>query len=155
MKLTPLRQWICDTCGEVIQKPEDGYVQFHQDENGNYDDFIIVHHYSASPLKGKFEKGCYRYDLDLDLKHFLGEKGLVRLLSLIDVGQHINPKLDKPRASNIRKWVNFVRRLQTPYYEEARLYWELAEQDGFFDGANEVWPYLPDTLKELIEKYSE
>jgi uncharacterized protein YlaI len=25
MKLKPLKQWICDSCGELIKKPEDGW----------------------------------------------------------------------------------------------------------------------------------
>jgi hypothetical protein len=34
--------------------------------------------------------------------------------------------------------VEFTRRLTVPYYEEAQLYWNQAEQDGLFDGANEI-----------------
>lgn len=30
MPMKPLSQWICDICGEVIQEPKDGYVQFHK-----------------------------------------------------------------------------------------------------------------------------
>ena len=26
MRLIPLKQWICDSCGEVIEKPEDGWL---------------------------------------------------------------------------------------------------------------------------------
>jgi hypothetical protein len=53
MKLVPLKQWICDTCGEVIERPNEGYVQFVDSNNdGNYDDFVIVHHAAYSPLKG-------------------------------------------------------------------------------------------------------
>lgn len=155
MKLRPLRQWICDTCGEIIQKPEDGYVQFHKDENGHYDDFIIVHHYPASPYKDQSKEGCYRYNSDLDLEIYLGEQGLVQLLALIDPGQHKRKVLDKPYVSNIRKWVELVRRLHVPYYEEARRYWKRAEQDGFFIDANEAWPYLPKHLKMLIEEYGD
>ena len=46
-----------------------------------------------------------------------------------------------------------MRRLTIPYYEEARLYWSRAEADGFFDGANEVWLYMPHNLEALIERY--
>jgi hypothetical protein len=43
--------------------------------------------------------------------------------------------------------------VQLPYYEEARFYWNDARRDGYFTGANEVWIYLPSTLKELIQLY--
>ncbi|WP_054749993.1 hypothetical protein [Ruminiclostridium josui] len=49
MKLKPLGQWICDVCGEVIQSPKDGYVQWNRNLNQEIDDFVIVHHFSASP----------------------------------------------------------------------------------------------------------
>ncbi|MDH5468489.1 MAG: hypothetical protein OEY25_13820, partial [Candidatus Aminicenantes bacterium] len=26
--LEPLKQWICDSCGQVIKTPEDGYVEW-------------------------------------------------------------------------------------------------------------------------------
>lgn len=153
MKLIPLKQWICDECGELIEKPEDGYIQFHYDENNDCDDIIIVHHYPKSPLKDKRKDGCYRYRFDLDLKSHLGEDGIAWMLSLLDWGPHIEREFKRLRTINIRKWVETFRRLHTPYYEEARLYWDLAEQDGYFDGANEVWPYIPDNLKTLIDRY--
>jgi hypothetical protein len=45
-----------------------------------------------------------------------------------------------------------------PYYEEARLYWNQAEQDGLFDGATrfrfislEHWSKLSATRENLLE----
>ena len=43
MKLIPLKQWICDTCGEIINSPEQGYFQFNVTDK-KIDYFIIVHH---------------------------------------------------------------------------------------------------------------
>jgi len=153
MQLKPLEQWICDTCGEVIKCPEDGYVQFKKGDKGGHDDFIIVHHLAVSPRKGNNKNGCYQYNADSDLKSYLAVDGLARLLALVDPGEHKCDELKHPNTGNFRKWVDFVRRLQLPYYEEARLYWSEAEQDGFFDGAGETWPYLPRNLNYLIEKY--
>ncbi|WP_054749991.1 hypothetical protein [Ruminiclostridium josui] len=56
-------------------------------------------------------------------------------------------------VADIRKWIDFYRRLQLPYYEEARQYWEEAISDGYFDDANEIYIYLPEKLKRMIEHY--
>lgn len=31
MKLTPLKQWICDSCGGIIEKPKDGWWEYIHD----------------------------------------------------------------------------------------------------------------------------
>lgn len=28
MELQPLKQWICDTCGEIIEAPHDGWLEW-------------------------------------------------------------------------------------------------------------------------------
>jgi len=38
--------------------------------------------------------------------------------------------------------------------KKARLYWNEAIDDGYFDGANEVLIYSVNFLKTLVEKYS-
>lgn len=57
------------------------------------------------------------------------------------------------RVRDVREFVEFARRLTIPHYEEARKYWSSANSDGFFYGGNEIWIYLPQTLKSLIERY--
>lgn len=151
MKLIPLKQWYCDTCGKIIEKPEDGYVQFHYNEDHVYDDFIIVHHAPESPLR-KHGRDCYKYHSDCELKSFLGTHGLVEVLALLDPGPYHTPKF-KERVINVRKWADFVRRLQLPYFEEARIYWERASADGYFGDSNEIYIYVPDKLKSMIEHY--
>ena len=74
------------------------------------------------------------------------------LRELLDVLYH-DPNYGGPRVEDIREFIEFARRLALPYYEEARLYWPKAEQDGFFDGANEIWIYLPITLEKLVRTY--
>ena len=156
MRLKPLQQWVCDTCGEIIEKPEDGYVQFGPfGPMTGYTDFIIVHHLSASPRKNICRDGCYKYHSDIDLSHYLGTNGISSLLALVDPGVLMRPVLPTASTSDFRKWVELFRRLQTPYYEEARLYFDRAYNDGFFDGANEIWPYLPDTLRYIVEHYAD
>lgn len=153
MKLEPLKQWICDTCGEIIEKPEDGYVQWNKNDDLLIDDFVIVHHRTASPLK-ESKNACYKYDFDSNLESFLDYKGLVNLHSLVDPGPYHMPEC-KIFVKDFRKWLDFYKRLQLPYYEEARLYWERAMHDGYFGDSNELYIYLPENLKAMIKYYEQ
>lgn len=158
MKLIALRQWVCDECGELIRKPEEGYVEWLVDDKHIRYGFRIVHHALASPRQ--LDGNCYRYTdergrRDMDLEQFLGAGGIVKMLSFINMGSLHDDFDAKPRIKSSGEWVKLFKRLQVPYYEEARLYWDKAEEDGFFDGANEIASYLPETLKELIERYGE
>ncbi len=150
--LQPLQQWVCDTCGGIIERPEDGYFQYDRDDNLKTHSFIIVHHKSKSPRHTN--DGCYQHDHDDSLTSYIGANGLVNLLSLVDVGRYHNVDNDVD-TSDIVGWCDIVRRLHTPYYEEARLYWNRAIAEGYFDDINEVGIYRPGYLKKLIEYYSE
>lgn len=151
MKLIPMKQWVCDVCGEIIEKPEDGYVQWHRNSNGQIDDFIIVHHLTASSRKNHSGE-CYKYSSDRDLKSFLGEHGVLELHALLDPGPYHMPECNI-FVTDIRKWIDFYKRLQLPYYEEARQYWGRASHDGYFGDSNEIAIYLPENLKKMIEHY--
>ncbi len=153
--MEPLRQWICDVCGKVIEKPEDGYVVWGTNEQGKIDKIRILH-------KNNHVNGCvtgcdhdhgHRYPSSLPVESFLGDDGKVRLLSLIDPGPDFQAEYQE-HIANMRLFLEFFRRVQLPYYEEARLYWEKARADGYFAGANEIWTYLPRNLKMLIDEYS-
>ena len=155
--LVPLQQWICDHCGEIIQRPEDGYAEWISDcENSSKGakGFKIVHHAPASPRQPHGD--CYFYEASsLALSDMIGPTGLVRLLAHLDVGPQHDPDANRsPRIANFREYTEFFRRLHVPYYEEARQYWSKAKDDGFFDGASEVWIYMPRTLQKLVERYA-
>ena len=60
-----------------------------------------------------------------------------------------------PVVPEIASFVDVWRRLQIPYYEEARLYLAAARQDGEFGDQNEVSVFLPDTCLSIIERYEE
>ncbi len=147
MELKPLEQWICDTCGQVIMTPADGYLEIARDENRLISDMCIVHHSCKSPIGN-----CYSgYAGSLPLTAVTGQDGLAYMLSLIDPGENFCEY--RPRISNMRKVVEIFRRLHLPYYEEARLYWAEAQYEDYWGGANEVWTYQPQHLAELCEYY--
>jgi hypothetical protein len=153
MKLRPLKQFYCDVCGELIESPDEGYLQWLKgpatEEGYEIFGFRVVHHFPHSPKSAHNPDGCYYPQgapvADLDLPHFMGPDGLVCLLDLLT---HRQPPKD------IQEFLEIIRRLHIPYYEEARKYRQKAVEEGFYDGANEVWPYLQDTLKAIIERYS-
>lgn len=156
MRLRPLEQFVCDTCGEIIDTPEQGYIEWLDDKKAGR--FNIVHHSLRSPLKPS--RSCYQHEnaygrSDSALQDFLGSRGVVEMLSFIDVGHYHRPEYHGPDVADLREWTEVARRLFIPHYEEARLYWDRALADGFFEGANELWPYLPETLQKLIEQYGE
>jgi hypothetical protein len=158
IRLKPLQQWVCDGCGELIQEPAHGYLEWLQEDHKAHG-FRVVHHAPRSPRRSG-GGSCYRYTnhfgrSDLDLKTFLGPTGVPVLLRFLDPGPYHVPEYVGPEVRDVREWVELFRRLHTPYYEEAYLYWNRADQDGYFDGANEVWLYLPDTLRHLIERFGD
>jgi hypothetical protein len=150
MNLNP-QQWICDTCGEIIESPSDGWLEWRYDGPRGAHDFRIVHHKSKSP----HEDGCYQHEgpgrRGSPLDCYVGSDGLATLLSFLDFG-NLHPQ-DRPQVVNKRELAELIRRLMLPHYEEARLYWPEAKQDDFFEGANEYWPYLQRTLTQVIEQY--
>ena len=75
----------------------------------------------------------------------------------MDMGKTLVPDADYvgPRIDNFREYTDLLRRLFLPYYEEARNYWQIAENDGEFIESNEVTMYQEWKLKEIIEKYSD
>jgi hypothetical protein len=90
---------------------------------------------------------------DLHLESMLGPGGLVEMLSFIDAGPYHEPKYQGPQVGDFREFAEIMRRLFVPYYEEARLYWDRAKEDGYFDDANEVWLYLPATSESVVRRY--
>ena len=166
-KLQPLKQWYCDTCGKIIQKPDEGYLEWRDKEVGSGDTrrrvmygFRIVHQATYSPLKErKGRDGCYYSNAerggDLDLPFFLGTQGLIEAANWIDLGSAWDEEYRGPEVENLREWAVIFRRLHLPYYEEARPYLEQAKAGGEFGDNNEVSFYLPETLKEIIKYYTE
>jgi hypothetical protein len=164
--LEPLKQFICDTCHQVINSPEDGWIEwiskFSEDkERIESHSFRIVHHHSTSPQATPYNEGCYQHSRkigrsDSHLHHFLDENyKMANILTFLDIGPYHDPDYKTTEITDMRQYVETVRRITIPHYEEARLYWEHAKEDGYFNGANQLWIYGVENLKILIEEYGD
>lgn len=153
--LEPLKEYICDSCHNVISAPEDGWVEWissTDEKTGKilYKNFRICHH-SDTCQKHKFAKICS----DLPLSEFIGHKGIVRLLALLDQGSYHEEEYSGSKIEDMRAFVTFMRRLTIPYFEEARQLLDVARSSEFLQGSSEVHMYLPTTLKSVILEFGE
>ena len=171
MKLRPREQWICDTCGEVIEKATDGWCEWlrtDQADGWKKYAFRIVHHASASPRnphrpnrRQLRSESCYQYDAradkgDCHLDRLVGPEGLPMLLAMVDVGPIHDETYSGPWVKNLREWTELVRRLALPHYEEARQYWDQALSQGYLSGGqNEYAIYSQETLRRIIEDFAD
>lgn len=152
--LKPLQEWICDTCGEVIASPNDGWVEW-RESKGKRHHFRIVHNLRHTPYAAK--GGTCQYsskerDGNLYLSDMVGHVGLARLISWVDVGEWHKDQYEGPSVFSLREWATLFRRLHLPYYEEARLCTQELE-DFRSGGANEILFYLPEQLKRIVEAH--
>lgn len=142
--LEPLKQWYCDVCGEVIEKPSDGYVIFRSDDDHRHHDFTIIH-------QGKCDNK--RYPMSLALDDFLGPDGLSMVLSFLSPGPVKRALGDEGdhQVQDFDEYVDFVRRVQVPHYEDARrLYREDHDVLDRLSDDNEVGPYIQETMVRLL-----
>ena len=152
--LTPLTYWYCDTCDGIIEKPEDGNVIWQMGssrqmgDRSGYHDFKIVHKSGCN-----YDRRVYMAWMPLGI--FLGEYGKSFLLSFLSSGPIIfNVNRGTHRyVGSIDDFVDLFRRVQTPYYEEARR--RFGDESLLYDlsADNEYAPCLVKNLKQIIEKY--
>lgn len=147
MKLLPLSQWKCDACGQIIDRPEMGWVEWlaGPTRGTKAHAFRIVHNSSRC----QYPSTARVYDIHL--LHLLGPDGLATLLALLAPGGQTGNREDG--VASLDEWGELVRRLHVPYYEEARQYWTDAEADGFFAGPAEHAPYSQATLLGILSRY--
>jgi hypothetical protein len=139
------KSWICDVCQQPIDSVESGYVIWKSSFNGGKErDFKIIH-----------QSDCDLDDHDCSsaLRDFLGLDGLNLLLSHLSPGPVRKHFESAPRADipDLDEFVDFIRRVQFPYYDQARrLFNHPKFLDDFYD-AGELNPYRPETLKRIAE----
>ena len=141
----PLTKWYCDVCGNIIEDISEGYVIWKKTKELKSHGFKIVHK-TKCDLKDHVASN--------ELKKFLGDKGLAYLLSKLSLGPimgHINQE-SRCGVNDFDEFVDFIRRLQTPYYEQARRHFSNRDVLDEYCDSNEYLPYLPEELKDIITK---
>src|SRR5882672_3539345 len=108
MKLKPLSQWICDTCGDVIQEPRHGWFEWQWDAQWRSYGFRICHHNPNTPGYDPMNRRlCALYNgPDLPLEDVSGANGLPFILSMLDLGEFRDPERSTlMKVVDIREWV--------------------------------------------------
>jgi hypothetical protein len=135
--------WICDTCGDEIDNPAGGllvwrYVDKSENPARPATDFHIVH-------KGR----CDRRELggSHELSYVIGTEGQAWLLAFLTSG----PLVGQPTSGVVEldEWVDVFRRLQTPWYEQARRNFQAEKVRAEYSDASEVLPYTPYSLEKI------
>lgn len=141
---TPFSSWKCDVCGEKIEAVDDGYVIWHDTVNDGPHDFHVIH-------QSRCDDG--KHHSSGALRDFLGADGLAKLTSMMSYGPL---KGDEPgKLQHLAEFTDIFRRMQLPYYEEARQNFNLDSVRDDFSGATEVRPYMQDCLKDIAERSHE
>lgn len=146
---TPLTAWKCDRCQEDITDPGIAVVTYRRDDQRRAYDFLLVH----KNLDGR------RCDPDNDdgyiesiaLSQLLGADGLTDLLSFLSAGPYSGDR-GVVRVADFDGYVDLVRRVQIPFYEEARQYWHTERTRELLGGASYAYPYLPDLLEHIANQ---
>ncbi|MCE5234416.1 MAG: hypothetical protein ABFC67_06945 [Mizugakiibacter sp.] len=141
----PLSVWYCDTCGEKIDDVGKGYVIWRSE--GHPHDFKVIH-----------QRDCDQKDhtSSAALKDFLGPQGLSYCMTFLSAGpiiHNLSGSSDQPQP-NLSEFADFVRRVQVPYYEQARRSFANPELLSDFSDWNEFGPYIPDELERIARDYT-
>ncbi|MEW6436217.1 MAG: hypothetical protein AB1508_03490 [Pseudomonadota bacterium] len=113
MSIKPLTHWKCDSCDELVTK-ETGWLEWIEEDdirNSKAKEFHIVHN----------KKECFHHSnhpgrKDNHLGECLGYNGLQYLLEIAH-----NGGAGKHSIHDASEYVELIRRLHVPYYEEARM----------------------------------
>lgn len=142
----PLSTWYCDVCGEKIENVKKGYVIWKHNNNRQYHSYKIIHQ-SECDLKDHISS--------MALVDLIGNNGLTKLLSHVSDGpiiKNINGTSFR-RAESLDEFTELLRRIHTPYYEQARRYFHQEKLIEDFYDSNSIHVYVPDTLKWICKTY--
>ena len=141
-----LDQFICDTCNQIIENIEEGAIEWISPFDGNgkqlpSHSFRICHNnYNCYSIYKKVTGGVSR-----ELVHFNDKIKIIELLAIID-------KEYFPFDQNsLNEYIELFRRLTIPYYEEARQYWNEANNEGLIN--NKTSCFQQDNLERIINRF--
>tara|TARA_R110002110_G_scaffold397857_1_gene613225 strand:- start:284 stop:754 length:471 start_codon:yes stop_codon:yes gene_type:complete len=153
--MEPLRQWVCDKCGDLINSANEGVLQWTDYEAKDHRYYISTGFYI---VHNNINCSFYKREepvKDINLSEISGEIGILHMLSFFDKGIFIENQYPGLRLTNndIRSLSEIWRRMQIPHYEEARLYYNEARMDGLLNGENEISMHTQRVLLKMIKKY--
>ena len=142
----PLTIWYCDVCGEKVTDIKEGYVIWKTDDDYATYDYKIIH-------KVKCDRRNHPQSNSLD--RFLGNDGLSYLVTFLSIGtvKRNLGEISQRYPKDMIEFTDFIHRVQTPYYEQAR---QAFCDDNFlrdYADCNELYPYCQENLKKIIEDY--
>ena len=82
---------------------------------------------------------------------FLGAKGLAYAMGFLSDGPIMGGE-PRMRVADLDSFVDLVRRVQTPWYEEARPFWNTEHTQHWLADASESFPYTPGVLERIAKQ---
>lgn len=140
MSIQPLTQWRCDVCKKAIEQAGDGYLTWHT-ASGRPHSFQLIHHVRCDDNEASHSAA---------LADYLGADGLTRLMAFLSYGP-LRSESTPAGPRDMNEFADLVRRLQVPYYEEARVHFSNYDVRENRSDWNEHKPYMVDELKKLAE----
>jgi len=146
----PLTTWYCDSCGGPITDLTQSLLTWDTDDTGRATEFRIVHKSMGGRQCDPYRAPSPRFTSSNELSNYVGADGLAALLSFLSAGPLIGKTASFPRVADFDQFVDVVRRLQTPWYEEARSHFAEEEVRDALEDASETLPYLSDVLRRIV-----
>ncbi|WP_156649148.1 hypothetical protein [Mycobacteroides abscessus] len=144
--MPPLTRWSCDSCGEDITDPEQAWVAFSDGPKEGASGWVIVHHNLYGKKCDPSEKST------IALSEAIGPNGLTNLLSFLSYGPIIRAKRSRNRVADFDEFVDLIRRVQIPWYEEARKRWYEEGTRDHVDLSDEVIPFRTESLEWIANQ---
>ena len=134
--------WECDQCGASIDDAGAGYVLWDR-RDGGPEGYRIIH-------RGQCDDKSYRSSMPLD--SFLGPDGLNSLLGFLSIGpiKRALGEAGKPAVRDMDAFVDFVRRVQIPGYEQVRQHFGDPDILDRFADATETYPYRLEVIDDVL-----
>jgi len=149
--LRPLSQWVCDTCGDLIETENAGWLEWLGGERGNRE-FRIVHHYASSPRQRS--GSCYQHEnaierADNHLEYF----AIGRQRNYTILPPSSPPEGNGIVVASLDEYLELTFRLMVPFYEEARFYREQALRNELINSETEMYEISTKEYLEMISNY--
>ncbi|MBN1856636.1 MAG: hypothetical protein JW846_06775 [Dehalococcoidia bacterium] len=142
--LKPLQQWCCDSCGGIIDGPADGCIEWNVEQRTQrVSGHRIVHQSPECTYRSIELATMWKTPAQVALNPHTGHTHLANMLGLL----HDMVASGWVDAEDEQGFVEVMRRTQLPYYEEARLFWNVSLQASVHDGTK----YDEQTLLHILQ----